>query len=93
MKILASLLLPILIITMAVGGAFAMKSTNQLALIPVWYEQIEGVSATCTETDLTFTCPLQSGDECRLSFTDEGTPYNRVIHKDNTCNNPYYRAP
>ncbi len=91
-----SLLLPVLVLMLAVFGAFEMKSTNAVVATQVWFDETPGNPLTqCLSADIDLEpCQQSGGSDCRKDVTIGASTYpNRVLHKDNSCNNAYKRNP
>lgn len=85
-------LFPLLALLIAVGGAFATQSVNRTAPITVWFEDVEGVPASCRDTELELEPCLEDSDEfCIKEVLTSAGPQDRVIYTDATCTVEYER--
>lgn len=86
-----TLLLPVLAIVMAIGAAFAMKSSNEMVPTQVWYRATEGnPSSACLPITLELEpCNTTSPNDC-IKDIDPGTPIvERTLFRANDCEQPY----
>lgn len=91
MKILSSLLLPIFVIILAIGGAFAMKSSNEAKLETTYYWRNDvntgNPAADCLPSTSVEPCD-GNNITCRLQVP-EASNNLRDIFQDSECEDPY----